>query len=218
MGSGAHGLSSCGAQAELLPGMWNLPRLKSVSLAVAGRFLPTRPLGKSQIFFSVKWFHFLRIYSKRQNSWIMKVKVAQSCLTLCDPMDYTVHGILQARILEWVAFPFSRVSSQSRNRTRVSWIEGGFFINWAIREAGSYVGQCLLSHVFFDHSHSNGHVVLICISLATSGDDHPFTYLLPFQISSLKKCVFKPFGHFAIALFGSLFLLLICMSYLYIFR
>ena len=40
----------------------------------------------------------------------MKVKVTQSCLTLCDPMDYTVHGILQARILEWVAFPFSRWS------------------------------------------------------------------------------------------------------------
>ena len=39
---------------------------------------------------------------------IMKVKVAQSCLTLFNPMDYTVHGIIQARILEWVAFPFSR--------------------------------------------------------------------------------------------------------------
>ena len=37
-----------------------------------------------------------------------QVKVAQSCLTLCDPMDYTVHEILQASILEWVAFPFSR--------------------------------------------------------------------------------------------------------------
>ena len=37
-----------------------------------------------------------------------KVKVAQLCLTLCDPMDYAVHGILQTRILEWVAFPFSR--------------------------------------------------------------------------------------------------------------
>ena len=37
----------------------------------------------------------------------MKVKVAQLCLILCDPMDYTVHRILQARILEWVAFPFS---------------------------------------------------------------------------------------------------------------
>jgi len=43
---------------------------------------------------------------------LVKVKVAQLCPALCDPMDYTVHGILQARILEWVAFPFSRRSSQ----------------------------------------------------------------------------------------------------------
>ena len=42
-------------------------------------------------------------------------KVTQSCLTLCDPMDYTVHEILQARILEWVAFPFSKESSQPRD-------------------------------------------------------------------------------------------------------
>ena len=46
---------------------------------------------------------------------IWKVKVSQSCLTLCDPMDYVVHGILQARILEWVADPFSRGSSQPRS-------------------------------------------------------------------------------------------------------
>ena len=38
----------------------------------------------------------------------VKVKVTQSCPTVCDPMNYTFHGILQARILEWVAFPFSR--------------------------------------------------------------------------------------------------------------
>ena len=44
----------------------------------------------------------------------VKVKVTQSCPTLCDPMDYTVHGILQARILEWVAFSFSRGSFQHR--------------------------------------------------------------------------------------------------------
>ena len=44
-----------------------------------------------------------------------EVKAAQLCPTLCDPMDYTVHGILQARILEWVAFPFSRGSSQPRS-------------------------------------------------------------------------------------------------------
>ena len=40
----------------------------------------------------------------------VKEKVTQSCLTLCDPVDYTVHGILQARLLEWVAFPFCRSS------------------------------------------------------------------------------------------------------------
>ena len=48
------------------------------------------------------------------------MKVTQSCLTLCDPMDYAVHGILQVRILEWVAFPFSRGSSQPRDQTQVS--------------------------------------------------------------------------------------------------
>ena len=41
------------------------------------------------------------------------MKVTQSCLTLCNPLDYTIHGILQARVLEWAAFPFSRGSSQS---------------------------------------------------------------------------------------------------------
>ena len=56
--------------------------------------------------------------------WIVKVKVTQSCPTLCDPMDYTVHEILQARILECVAVPFSRGSSQHRDRTQVSHISG----------------------------------------------------------------------------------------------
>ena len=63
------------------------------------------------------------------------VKVAQSCLTLCNAMDYTVLGILQARILEWVAVSFSRRSSQCRNQTQVSHIAGGFFTICATREA-----------------------------------------------------------------------------------
>ena len=49
----------------------------------------------------------------------VKVKVAQLCLTLCDHMDYTVYGILQARILDWVDFPFSRGSSQLRGWTHI---------------------------------------------------------------------------------------------------
>ena len=59
-------------------------------------------------------------------TWIIKVKVAQSCPTLCNPMDCTVHGILQAKILEWVAVPFSRGSSQPRDRTCVSYIAARF--------------------------------------------------------------------------------------------
>ena len=62
-----------------------------------------------------------------QHIRVVKVKVTQSCPTLCDPMDYTVHGILQARILEWVAIPFFRGSSQPGDQTQVSHIAGGFF-------------------------------------------------------------------------------------------
>ena len=68
----------------------------------------------------------------------MKVKVTQSCPTLCNPMDYIVHGILQARILEWLAFPFSKGSSQPRDGTQVSHIAGGIFTSWATREAQEY--------------------------------------------------------------------------------
>ena len=62
----------------------------------------------------------------------MGVLVAQLCQTLCDPKDCippgsSVHGILQARILEWVAMSFSRGSSQLRDQTRISCIAGRFF-------------------------------------------------------------------------------------------
>ena len=67
----------------------------------------------------------------RQEYWKVKVKVTLACPTLCNPMDYTVYGILQARILEWVAFPFSRGSSQPRDWTQVSRIAGRFFTSWA---------------------------------------------------------------------------------------
>ena len=83
-------------------------------------------------------FHFLK--------WKVKVKVGQSCPTLCNPTDYPVHGILQARILEWVAYPFSRGSSQPRDWTQVSHIAGGFFTSWAAREA--------LSLIYFPGTHT----------------------------------------------------------------
>ena len=71
-------------------------------------------------------------YSPVKTGLKVKVLVAQLYLTLCDPMDCrppssSVHGILQARILEWVAIPFSRVSFQPRDRTQLSCIAGRFF-------------------------------------------------------------------------------------------
>ena len=72
------------------------------------------------------------------NTGKWKVEVAQSCLTLCEAMDCTVPGILQARILEWVAFPFSRGASQPRDWTQVSHIAGTFFTRWATRQAQEY--------------------------------------------------------------------------------
>ena len=65
--------------------------------------------------------------------WVL---VTQSCLSLCDPMDYSqpgssVHRIFQARTLEWVAIPFSRGSSRPRDWTLVSCIAGRFFTLWA---------------------------------------------------------------------------------------
>ena len=72
---------------------------------------------------------------------IMKsVFITQSCLILCHPMDCSpsgssVHGILQARILEWVAIPFSRGSSWFRDRTQGSHSAGSFFNIWTTKEA-----------------------------------------------------------------------------------
>ena len=64
-----------------------------------------------------------------------KVKVTQSCWTLCNPVDYTVHGILQARMQEWIAILFTKGSFQPRDQTLASSIVGGFFTSWATREA-----------------------------------------------------------------------------------
>ena len=68
----------------------------------------------------------------------MQVQIIQLCPTLCNPMDCTVHEILQATILDYVAFPFFRGSSQPRDWTQVSCIAGRFFTSWATREAQEY--------------------------------------------------------------------------------
>ena len=76
----------------------------------------------------------------------MKVKAAQSCLTLCDHMLYRVHGIFQTRILEWVAFPFSRGSSQQGSNPDLPNCRQ-IFTSWATRKAIS-------NFLFFWFSHS----------------------------------------------------------------
>ena len=72
---------------------------------------------------------------------LVRVLVAQSCLIFCDPMDCSlpgssVHGISQARILVWVAVPFSRGSSWPKNQTWISCTAGRFFTMWATGESG----------------------------------------------------------------------------------
>ena len=93
----------------------------------------------------------------------VKVKIIQLYPTLCDPMDYTVHGILQARILEWVALPFSRGCSRPRNRTQVSCIAGR-------------CSTCIAGwprSVTINTSHQNPeslcYIVLICLGSLGSG-------------------------------------------------
>ena len=87
--------------------------------------------------------------------------VAQSCPTLCDPMEcslpgFSVQGILQARILEWVAIPFSRGSSRPRDRIWVSCIGRWILYHWATRDAqiGLYmtINGHLLTHGALPHS------------------------------------------------------------------
>ena len=73
-------------------------------------------------------------HNSKRKKYIYIVKVAQSLPTLCNPMDYAVCGLFQVRIQEWVAFPYSRGSSQPRDQAHVSCIADRFFTDWAIRE------------------------------------------------------------------------------------
>ena len=112
-------------------------------LAKMGSFCYFFPIPLKQCFWQCNlWTIYIRFPVRNSDSWALPghnwsrileiwvwegVKVAQSCLTLCDSMNSTVHGVLQARVLEWAAFPFSRGSSQPRDWAPVSCIAGGFF-------------------------------------------------------------------------------------------
>ena len=116
-------------------------------LLFSGSFHRLRRFPYTRVPFSILWktlsralFLFLTANFSSPVLWKWKVKVlvTQSSPTLCDPVDgsssgSSVHWILQARVLEWVAIPFSRGSPWPRDRTQVSRIAGGFFTIWAPR-------------------------------------------------------------------------------------
>ena len=112
--------------------------LDSLSLLIC---LPSSCTVLHIYFFSAwKFKNILQIHMK----WV--TEVSQSRPTLCDPLDYSlpgssIHGIFQARGLEWVVLSFSRRSSQPRDWTWVTLIVGRHFTVWAIREANSHTWQ-----------------------------------------------------------------------------
>ena len=119
------------------PGDLPYPGIEPRSLALQADTLPSEPPGKAVVDISLS----MRIItssciSVAANGIGMKVLVTQSCPTLCNPRDCNlsgslVHGILQARILEWVAIRFSKGSSRPRDQAWVSCTAGRFFTVWA---------------------------------------------------------------------------------------
>ena len=97
---------------------------QALSLDINGRYWVGRHFSQSKECTIHMEFN---INGVRGSISLLKVKVTQSSPTICEPMDYTIHGIHQTRILKWVAVPFSRGSSQSRDQTLVSHIAGRFF-------------------------------------------------------------------------------------------
>ena len=105
--------------------------------------------------------NLLKFSMKESNSWNtvwikwqVQVKIAQLCLTLFNPMNCrlpgsSVHWLLKARILEWVAIPFCRGSSQPRDQAQVSHIAGGVFIIWAIKNVYKLFNHTLGKHYYW---------------------------------------------------------------------
>ena len=113
----------------------------------------------------------LRRLSSSSSVYKVKLTVAQSCPTLCDPMDCSlpgssVRGLLQARILEWVAVLLSRGSSQPRGGTQVSHIAGRFFTSWATREARQRV--CVNTKFLINFPTHLSHLVTISLFLKSA--------------------------------------------------
>ena len=128
------------------------------------------------------------------------MKVTRSCPTLCNPMDYTVHGILQARILEWVAIPFSRGSSQLRDRTHVFRNAGRFSTSWATREIPLQIqSHSVVLQLGLQHINLQGDTIqsmkLRCIFLYTSIIQKHFDFMkLDCAPDNISVCMLSHFS------------------------
>ena len=113
------------------------------SLSLLQHIFPTQESNWG-LLHSIRILYQLSFQGSQKHQWVVLVLVAQSCPLLCDPMDCSppgscVHGILQARMLEWVAIPSSRGSSWPRDQTWLSCIADRSFTIWAltIRDPGN---------------------------------------------------------------------------------
>ena len=136
------------------------------SLEIKKSFRGDNPRERGKVTVGFHDFHSNSFSFTPVSPYAIRVLVAQSCPTLCNARDCSppgssVHGILQARVLEWAAIPFSRGSSWPRNRTWVSYVAGRFFTVWATREA----------HLLNDNSGGNfsTKIILGSSSLKTEG-------------------------------------------------
>ena len=136
-------------------------------------------------------------------------EVAQSCPTLCDPMDCSlpgssVHGIFQARVLEWIAISFSRGSARPRDRTQVSCMVDRRFTIWATREVLAFH-----SHIYFKELEKICLFCILFIYCSVSLSEVPNFLLIPFfclynffllekvfwrQILFISSCVLSHFS------------------------
>ena len=131
-------------------------------------------------------------------------EVAQSCLTLYDPMNcslpgFSVHGVFQARVLEWVAISFSRGSSWPRGRTQLSCIAGRHFTLWTYRHQNHL--EDLLNHRLLDPAPrvsdllDLGQSVRICSSVGLTGATcFPCKDLISTHLEVFFKNVFRAFS------------------------
>ena len=134
------------------------------------------------LLYLMKWYLHLPSYPS---------EVAQSCPTPCNPMDCSlpgssIHGIFQARILEWVAISFSRGSSQPRDRSQVSCIVSRCFTVWATMQVTTQLPKSFLFPLPFEYIWKP-----ICFTFKIDPKIQPFLFIpnTPVQVLSLLfKC------------------------------